>query len=357
MKALILTEGGKHIGFGHIARCVSLYQELESRNFAPLILVNSDNSSKHLLNKKRFKILNWLAEKQKLLDLMEKRPIVIIDSYLANAEVYQMVSMVAKVPVYIDDNKRLNYPRGIIINGNIYANRLRYKKRSGAIYLLGIKYAFLRGEFCNVPKKKINKKLKSILLIFGGGDSEKLMSRVLNFLAHKHKELFKKVIVNKCFENRNIKRFFRGTKTEFIYSPATPRIIDLMRECDLVITGGGQTLYELAKIGVPAIAICMAKNQLNNVRNWKKTGFIKYAGWHKSSRLLNHIENYLNVFKDYKARRFASERGSRCIDGFGTKRIVDRLLKAVNLRYGLKPKYLEEILGRTAKENIKREHL
>ena len=62
--------------------------------------------------------------------------------------------------VYIDDNKRLDYPKGIVVNGSIYAEELNYPHKNGPTYLLGIKYAPLRKEFWEVPEKKIKKRLK-----------------------------------------------------------------------------------------------------------------------------------------------------------------------------------------------------
>ena len=53
---------------------------------------------------------------------------------------------------------------------------------------------------------------------------------------------------------------------------------------DLAISASGQTLYELACIGVPTIAIGIIDNQKNNIKNWINQGFIEYAGcWNDES--------------------------------------------------------------------------
>ena len=41
MKVFIITEGSKNIGFGHITRCISLYQAFEERGIIPEFIINN----------------------------------------------------------------------------------------------------------------------------------------------------------------------------------------------------------------------------------------------------------------------------------------------------------------------------
>ena len=43
MKVFIITEGGKNIGFGHITRCLSLYQALKEKVELEFIVDRSMN--------------------------------------------------------------------------------------------------------------------------------------------------------------------------------------------------------------------------------------------------------------------------------------------------------------------------
>ena len=49
MRVFIITEGGRNIGFGHITRCISLYQAFERRKIIPELIVNGDNTIEELL--------------------------------------------------------------------------------------------------------------------------------------------------------------------------------------------------------------------------------------------------------------------------------------------------------------------
>jgi len=57
MKVFILTEGGEEIGFGHLIRCISLYQAFEERGITPKFVVNGDESIEDLLKNKSYEIL------------------------------------------------------------------------------------------------------------------------------------------------------------------------------------------------------------------------------------------------------------------------------------------------------------
>lgn len=154
MKVFILTEGGKNIGFGHITRCLSLYQAFEEKEIIPELILNSDDNIEYLLKGIKYQKLNWTEKRDKLFELIKGADIAIIDSYLADISIYNALFDLVKLPVYMDDNKRVDYPKGIVVNGSIYAEELNYPKEKGVIYLLGAKYTTLRKEFWEVPKKR-----------------------------------------------------------------------------------------------------------------------------------------------------------------------------------------------------------
>ena len=49
MDVIILTEGGKDFGYGHVARCSSIYQAFKYYNISPKFIVNGDESVKSIL--------------------------------------------------------------------------------------------------------------------------------------------------------------------------------------------------------------------------------------------------------------------------------------------------------------------
>lgn len=329
MKVFILTEGGKGIGFGHITRCSALCDALEENKIRPYFVVNGDKSIEALLNGKRNKIFNWLKAKKQLFKILAGADIVIIDSYLARVSFYQEISKIVKRCVYLDDNKRVDYPEGIVVNGSIYAEEMDYPKREGLTYLLGAKYAPLRKEFWNVAAKKIKKNVKSAMIFFGGCDTRNIALMVLRFLVRYYPDLKKKILIGEGFKSIKEIEKFEDKHTDFIYFPDARKVKEIMLEADIAVSASGQTLYELARIGVPTIAIIVSKNQLNNARGWDRAGFIQYAGWYNDKRLFRNLNGGMEKLFSYSARSSASRIGRLFVNGKGARKVVNLCLKNV----------------------------
>jgi len=322
MKVFIITEGGKDIGFGHITRCFSLYQAFEERGIKPKFIINGDNDIEYLLKKVNYQIFNWLEERNKLFAILKDADIAIIDSYLADISVYNILSDLVKLPVYIDDNKRLDYPKAIVLNGNIHAEKLNYPKKDGLTYLLGTKYTPLRKEFWEVTEKKIKEKIKSIMVTFGGDDAKNMTPKVINLLNKEYLNLKKNIIIGKAFHNiEEIKKNI-DKNTNLIYYPDAQKIKDIMLESDIAISAGGQTLYELARVGVPTIAICTAENQLESIKEWDKIGFLEYTEWYNKNNIITNIDKLLKHLENIKIRKSKSKTGRKFVDGRGSIRII-----------------------------------
>jgi UDP-2,4-diacetamido-2,4,6-trideoxy-beta-L-altropyranose hydrolase len=316
MKVFIITEGGKNIGFGHITRCLSLYQAFEEKEIIPEFVLNSDDNIEYLLKGINYQKLNWIEKSDKLFELIKDADIAIIDSYLADSSFYIQISNLVKIPVYIDDNKRLDYPKGVVLNGNIHAETLNYPSKNGITYLLGTKYTPLRKEFWEVPKKKIKEKIESIMVTFGGDDARNMTPKILRFLKNEYPDIRKNVVIGKSFNNIDKIKKEADYNTKLIYHPNAQKVKEIMLGSDIAISAGGQTLYELARIGVPTIGICVAENQLGSIREWEKMGFLEFE---------MDISVHLKYLKSKEIRENKSKIGRKYIDGKGGLRIVNEI--------------------------------
>lgn len=327
MRVFIVTEGGSGIGFGHITRCISLYQAFEERNITPEIIVNGDDTAVDLFKNKNYRIFNWLKQTNKLFEIISNAEIAIIDSYLADISFYKNVSKLVKMPVYIDDTKRLDYPKGIVVNGSIYAEEMDYLQKEGITYLLGTKYMPLRKEFWNVPEKIVKEIVESVMITFGGCDAKNMAPKILNFLNKEFPELIKNVIISVGYQNITIRKIedLNDDNTNLIYYPDSGKMKEVMLESDIAISAGGQTLYELARVGVPTIGICIAENQLNNLKGWKKAGFVECTEWYQDEYFFSKLLKNLNTISSYDIRIERSKAGRDLIDGEGAKRISEIL--------------------------------
>jgi UDP-2,4-diacetamido-2,4,6-trideoxy-beta-L-altropyranose hydrolase len=323
MKVIILTEGGQNIGFGHLARCLSLCQAFEAREYEPEFIINGDQSVKNILQDRKFKILNWIKEEKELVHGLKDIDVVILDSYLAGLEVYKTIAGSVKIPVFLDDNRRLDYPPGIVLNWNIHAHELDYPQNCQVTYLLGPGYISLRRSFWEVREKKINQKVTEVMVTFGGDDSKNLTPKVLGFLTRYYPVLKKNIVIGGAFKNQGEIEAAADTNTYLIKSPDDTGMKEIMLKSDIAVSSGGQTLHELARVGVPTVAMAVADNQRNNVNGWEKAGFIENAGFWTDEKLVDNIAVKFQRLLDFDRRVQYAKIGRRIVTGNGAEKIID----------------------------------
>lgn len=331
MKVCIISEGNFEIGYGHITRCTAIHQAFEERGIIPYFIVNGDETVNNTLKVQRKYIFNWLIDFNQLLSLIDGSEVVIIDSYLAPLSIYKRISEIAKKPVFIDDNVRLKYPPGLVVNYSIFANTLHYPDEDSVKYLLGPEYCLVRNEFWNLKKKKKINEIKNVLITFGGSDMKNLTPPILEMLNNFFPNLKKKIIIGKSFKNIGKIEAQTDKNCELIYYPTAEGMKKVMMESDLAITAGGTTIYELSIVGVPAISIAVAENQLNNAKSFSKLGLNYFAGWWRDKNLLEKIREFILLLKKKELRKKMINTAQKLIKSDGSRRLIDFIIKNSNM--------------------------
>ena len=316
MKVAIFTEGGRNIGFGHIARCLALSQGI--RDLMPdaviKFIINGDSLTERFLKDYDFEVLNfnWQTHNEKTLNLARTSSVSIIDSYLTGKYLYDEISKINNTLLFmIDDYNRIEYPAGVVINPSIYGDMLAYPQKKDVVYLIGSEYILLRKEFWSAPEKDINKQVKNAIVLFGGISNTDLTQRVTRLL-----------------EDRFDLDVFANRPEDKIYD--SKGMLEIMLDADICVCGGGQVTYELARIGVPTVGICLFKNQELNLEWCYKKDIIKYAGYHSDKNLLERIESGVKDYLPYEKRIYHSRIGRECVDGKGPRRIAEYICNTEN---------------------------
>ncbi len=327
MKISIITEGFDNTGYGHITRCISLYQAFEERNISPQLYINGDEKSKSFLYNFNYELIDWLAHPAQLIKKIINSDIVIIDSYHASKEFYENISRFTKILLMIDDYMRIDYPEGIILNGSINAELLPYPEKTNTIYLLGTKYIPIRKAFWNNPNRKYKNNPNTILITFGGQDIRNLTLPVLKAVRDYASDLK----INVVFGNKNHEKLndykSKYPDVEFYFAIKEEEMKNLMLNCDIAITAAGQTLYELAATGTPTIAVAVAENQKKNINEWHNAGFILEPIFFNDINCIKKIIEQLEKLKSIRLRKKIGNNGKLKVDGKGSKNVVYCLLE------------------------------
>ena len=321
MKIVILTEGTAQTGYGHLSRCLAIYHGFEEHGITPIFIADCDNNGANILHEVKVRKIDWVFDMEELGSTLDKSDIVILDSYRADITIYQRIQKMAEKAVYLDDTMRLQYPSGVIINGAIGANKIGYSSNQKHKLLLGGKYTPLRKPFWDVPHLEEPENFKSVLISMGSYDSPRVSIQILNKLLDELPQLKYDVIVG--INNLDqLPNNMISDRIVFHNSVGGSQIRTLMMESDIIITAGGQTLYESLRFQRPKIVVGTADNQMNSLINLCSEGYIKDFLVVDDAEFTNKIVSRTRdiVYKQINIVH-------KLISGSGVRNIVQELLR------------------------------
>lgn len=332
----IRTDGNSIIGTGHIMRCLSLAAQLTAAGEEVCFLL-ADGSPISILDdrKQPYMILNsdyanLEGEMDQLLSLLNKEApsLLLIDSYFVTESYLRKLTSVV-CTAYIDDKYLFAYPVDILINYNIYGNNTEYIKMgiSGETKMyMGAGYTPLREEFQNVSYE-VRPQVNQVLITTGGADKYNLAGKILETVLDTDfgKQLQYEVVSGPFNKHlQKLKELAVEYKNIHIHQNVK-YMSELMKSCDVAITAGGSTMYELCAIGVPILSFSFVDNQERIVQTFARKQVTFYGGDYlilKEAMLTELMEHLDQFIQDRKLRQEYSKREKAVVDGLGAKRLA-----------------------------------
>lgn len=336
------VDGGSKIGMGHVMRCLALANAFTS-DINIFFITKSNGKALELIKKNDYKVvrLSGVSQVQDELDLVKdiiinnNIDILIIDSYKLAYDYLVGVKKIVERLVSIHDFAPFPFPADVVINGNIYADELNYKSVNGNTrFLLGTKYLLMRDEFRGLPERILERTAKDILITVGGGDPLNLAPKIIksmgfidnNSLIDKD-NLHLNIVIGPAFTNMTeILTIVREINLDISLHFNIKRMSDLMLNCDLAISAGGTTLYELAATGTPAITILQADNQIQGAGVLTEKGTIINLGMGDQIKVDTIADKIEYLINNYELRKRMSREGQKLVDGNGCSRCVEEIL-------------------------------
>lgn len=325
----IITEGGQLFGFGHITRCLSISTIFKQCGFSINFIINGDDSIYSILDETECIIFNWTEKQGYLIEILLKSSIILIDSIVITNKQLLEIQSLEKNIIFIDDEKRRNIlDKGFVIDWTVLSNEKGYflPKKENITYLLGSEYTPLRKEFSTAKQNIINQNVESIMVTFGGSDVRNLTPKILKTLVEYFPHITKYIVIGAGFTNINSIESYTDKNTNLIFNASTSTMIELMQSCDIAIASGGQTLYELALIGTPTIAILIVENAKDDTEGWGKVGTLKNIGWYDDKKLLDNLKKTIISLKEKDKRLVMQNKGKRYIHPNGALALVNTIL-------------------------------
>ena len=104
---------------------------------------------------------------------------------------------------------------------------------------------------------------------------------------------------------------------------------ELMQQCDLAISAGGSTLYELCATGVPRLAIVLAANQQGIVAAMARQDLVVPLGAVTELQPALVAAAVSRLLSDWQKRDRMNRQGRKLVDGQGALRVAHKMEQVV----------------------------
>ena len=309
-----LTAASSDIGLGHLRRCRNLAHEMEARGAKVRFALFADSGGRSLLADSGFEV----EQIKRAAYEPSRRELLIVDDYaVTEARLRDLRRRAGRLAV-IDDLADRMLDADLIQNGNANAASLPYRTTAGCVRLLGPRYSLVGPAFRNLPRRQARAAVERILVTFGGADPSNLTSTAIATVRRMLPNARLDVVIGPMFRARG--RLEAEDAVQIHDSPSS--LSALMVDCDLAVTAAGQTTYELASAGVPALAFCAAANQRQSLTALSEIGTLVPV-----KDLGDSLTSVLRSLAADRARRQRMIHAGQClVDGYGTERVAAALL-------------------------------
>jgi len=337
---LIRADANVVMGTGHVMRCLALAQAWQDDGGRVVFAMAPPASSvrQRLLNES-VKILEMAqpagtredAARTAALAREHEAAWVVVDGYQFGADYQQALKSANLKILFLDDYGHADhYFADVVMNQNVSAEDCPYENRETYTrLLLGPKYCLLRREFNQWRewRREILPAGHRVLVTMGGSDPQNFTARAidaLNLIADDNLEAA--VIVggsNDHFESLETRAAKAGKKISVCRDVSN--MAERMAWADVAVSAAGTTCWEMCLLGLPAILVDLAENQIPVAKALDQRGCAIYLGGPgevSSQRLASQMESLMGSRAD---RQALSVRCRELVDGRGAQRVVAAL--------------------------------
>jgi UDP-2,4-diacetamido-2,4,6-trideoxy-beta-L-altropyranose hydrolase len=340
------------IGTGHFMRCLTLADALKHREaFIRFICRDLPEHFQQMLTAKGHEFIllaasaeatdnlahaSWLgtsqmADARATIHALADKPCdwLIVDHYALDECWETRLRQTAKKIMAIDDIADRRHDCDLLLDQNFYADMdFRYlgKVPQHCRLLLGPRYALLRDEFRNMRESAGPRTgdIERILVFFGGVDRDNYTSYAIEALSGIEGRKFEVDVVIGAQHPCRAKIEYACAKHEFSCHVQTDKMAELMHSADLAIGAGGGALWERCALGLPALTLCTASNQENQVKGAASSGLVYFPDIKENpvSTIRHHA---ITLMENDTLRTFLSSNGQKEVDGCGALRVCREL--------------------------------
>jgi len=306
---------------GDVVLAIALAKELQTLGVRA-DLIGRYRSTEKLVNQGGLPFHRFQSAKDEIKTLKNLKPDVLIINTIFNKAAY--VKTLKKLTSFLVLMDNLE-------NGTDHADlniNVLYPTKNS---LSDFKFICLRNEFQKFRKRsrKINSTVKKILIMQGAADTYGFIPKIVEGALRVRGAYRYQVVLGAEFahqrELRQVLKQDKDNRVEVFHN--VEEIAELMYEADLAITAAGISLFEVACLGTPSIAVCGEPFEAQTSQRLAKEGCTTDLGFSKEIRAGKIAKAMIAMIADPQSRVKMSRKGQKAIDGCGSARIANLLVR------------------------------
>jgi spore coat polysaccharide biosynthesis predicted glycosyltransferase SpsG len=322
------VEASQEIGMGHLMESLALAEYFINQGEAVHFIVNPYEPSRLELQKRGIpfkessfnaieKII-WFIKQQQAKSIVinhRKVSLDILERLRTEDFTVSVIDQLGNIPIVCD----------LLINKSLVPEWLRYDfPINQPLCCFGADYAIMGNSYRKLhqEQKVFSKDRYTVLVSMGGVDRTGATFRIIEAL-QQIKDISKEIIIGNGFAH--MKRLNqlceKNNDPSFVFSVGVSDLHERISKADIVISAGGNTLFEMACVGTPGIVLWEDEHEYTQGVSFDKKGTVVCLG--------NGIKTSVNVISDSvrmllqddARREKMSQCGKSLVDAEGRNRI------------------------------------
>jgi UDP-2,4-diacetamido-2,4,6-trideoxy-beta-L-altropyranose hydrolase len=342
----IRVDGGNAVGMGHVVECLSLARSLRRRaNCRISFLTEESPAAIHQLRLEGDRLcvlpggISEADEIRRIRQFCRENGIgiLVVDLLGRGDSFYTLLKDDLPLLVAIlDDAQHRPLPCDMVVNFHILQRQECYPQSGSnpTQYLIGSQYVLLDESYHREwqKEKPIPQVCQTILINQGGSDPYGLTAKTLRALRDLKLSQRVMVVIGPALAERHRRELHElspslGENYEMLHNVDPPLMRQLMAQADLAITAAGNTLYELAVMGVPSITVCHHERHDLVASHFAQLGAAINLGIGTRISEREIAEAVAALLADRGKRADLSAQMKKITDGNGAARVAEAILQ------------------------------
>lgn len=336
---LLRADASTRIGTGHVQRCLTLAGVLRSRGWTAGLVGRFPDGLRTLAEGSGVAVtpmpdaLTVAAEPAWLTagGLLDGVDLLVTDHYGLTAPWHRAVARPRMVTLAIDDLARDAQGTDVVLNQNLGATSDRYLGLVGSdtTVLAGPKYALVRADFAEArARRHAPTGMPSRILVFmSGADDHDVTRRAAQ--AALVAEVPVDVVVGFAYPFLPELQAWAREQPAVTLHVNTAKMAEIMAASGLAIGAPSSASWERCTLGLPAVLVTLAGNQVEVAARLAEAGAAVSLGWHTGVTVQRLTEAVLDLCGDPDRLRAMASAAAAITDGAGGDRVaavIERLL-------------------------------